>query len=57
MFTGSSLVVQWVKELEVLLLQGRFDPQPRNFCVLWTKTKKGKKNVYRKDHINGEIVF
>lgn len=29
-----------VKNLVVVLLWGRFDPSPRNFCVLWARPNK-----------------
>ena len=41
----SSLVAQWVKDLVLslqqlgLLLWHRFDPWPRNFCMLWAQPK------------------
>ena len=35
----SSLVVQWVKDLALLLLWCRFDHWPRNFCMLWAWPK------------------
>ena len=39
----SSLVVQWVEDLVVVLLQHRFDPWPRHFHMLWAWPKRKKK--------------
>ena len=41
----SSLVAQWAKDPALQPLWCRFDPWPRNFCILWVWPKKKKKKA------------